>query len=57
MATCDAARPIGVVLAGYADGVPRGLYRPERCFEVLVAGHRAPLFGRVSMDMITSMAK
>ena len=53
MVTCDAARPIGVVLAGYADGVPRGLYRPERRFEVLVAGHRAPLFGRVSMDMIT----
>lgn len=53
MATCDAARPIGVALAGYADGVPRGLYRPERRFDVLVAGHRAPLFGRVSMDMIT----
>ena len=53
MATCDAARPIAVVLAGYADGVPRGLYRPERRFEVLVAGHRAPLFGRVSMDMFT----
>ena len=52
-ATCDAARPIGVALVGYADGVPRGLYRPERRFEVLVAGHRAPLFGRVSMDMIT----
>ena len=53
MATCDVARPIGVVLAGYADGVPRGLYRPERRFDVLVAGHRVPLFGRVSMDMIT----
>ena len=53
MATCDAVRPIGVALAGYADGVPRGLYRPERRFEVLVAGRRVPLFGRVSMDMIT----
>ena len=52
-ATCDAARPIGVVLTGYADGVPRGLHRPERRFEVVVAGHRAPLFGRVSTDMIT----
>ena len=52
-ATCDVARRIGVVLAGYADGIPRSLYRPERRFEVVVAGHRAPLFGTVSMDMIT----
>ena len=52
--TCDdVARRIGVVLAGYADGIPRGLYRPDRPFEVVVAGHRAPLFGTVSMDMIT----
>ena len=53
VATCDAARRIGVVLAGYADGIPRSLYRPERRFEVVVAGYRAPLFGTVSMDMIT----
>ena len=52
VATCDAPRRIGVVLAGYADGIPRSLYRPERRFEVVVAGHRAPLFGTVSMDMI-----
>ena len=52
-ATCDAARRIGVVLAGYADGIPRSLYRPDRRFEVVVAGHRVPLFGTVSMDMIT----
>ena len=52
-ATCDVARRIGVVLAGYADGVPRSLYRRDRRFEVVVAGHRVPLFGTVSMDMIT----
>ena len=53
VATCDVARRIGVVLAGYADGIPRSLYRPDRGFEVVVAGHRVPLFGTVSMDMIT----
>ena len=52
-ATCDVARRIGVVLAGYADGIPRSLYRPDRRFEAVVAGHRVPLFGTVSMDMIT----
>ena len=52
VATCGAARRIGVVLAGYADGIPRALYRPDRRFEVVVAGYRAPLFGTVSMDMI-----
>ena len=53
VATCDVARRIGVVLAGYADGIPRSLYRSDRRFEVVVAGHRVPLFGTVSMDMIT----
>jgi len=53
VATCDVARRIGVVLAGYADGIPRSLYRPDRRFEVVVAGHRVPMFGTVSMDMIT----
>ena len=53
VATCGVARRIGVVLAGYADGIPRSLYRPDQRFEVVVAGHRVPLFGTVSMDMIT----
>ena len=53
VAACEVARRIGVVLAGYADGIPRSLYRPDRRFEVVVAGHRVPLFGTVSMDMIT----
>ena len=53
VATCDGARRIGVVLAGYADGIPRALYRPGRRLEVVVAGYRVPLFGTVSMDMVT----
>ena len=53
VATCDVKRRIGVVLAGYADGVPRSLYQPGRSLEVVVAGYRVPLFGTVSMDMIT----
>ena len=51
--TCDVARRVGVVLAGYADGIPRSLYQPRRRFEVVVGGHRVPLFGAVSMDMLT----
>ena len=53
VATCDTAQRIGVVLAGYADGIPRALHQPGRRFEVVVAGYRAPLFGTVSMDMVT----
>ena len=53
VATCDVARRIGVVLAGYADGIPRSLYQRGRRFEVVVAGYRVPLFGTVSMDMIS----
>ncbi len=41
---------IGVVACGYADGYPR--HAPDGT-PVLVAGVRAPLAGRVSMDMIT----
>ena len=52
-ATCDFARRVGVVLAGYADGIPRSLYQCARRFEVVVGGYRVPLFGTVSMDMIT----
>ena len=52
-ATCEVARRVGVVLAGYADGIPRSLYQSGRRFEVVVAGYRVPLFGTVSMDMIT----
>jgi alanine racemase len=41
---------IAVVAAGYGDGYPRSARSGT---PVLVNGHRAPLVGRVSMDMIT----
>jgi alanine racemase len=44
------ATRIAVVAAGYGDGYPRSV---ESGTPVLVNGHRAPLVGRVSMDMIT----
>lgn len=40
----------GVVAAGYADGYPRHL---KRASSVFIHGKRAPVIGRVSMDMIT----
>ena len=47
-----AARPsrIAVLPAGYADGVNRLL---DRGGEVLIGGRRAPVVGRVSMDLVT----
>ncbi len=50
--TWKAPRPsrIGTIAIGYADGYPR--HAPTGT-PVLVNGHRAPLVGRVSMDMIT----
>ncbi len=46
---CPENMRVGVVAVGYGDGYPRhaGMGTP-----VLVNGHRAPLVGRVSMDMI-----
>jgi alanine racemase len=41
---------VGVLPIGYGDGVRRGLSNNA---EVLVAGHRYPLVGTVSMDNIT----
>ncbi len=40
---------LGLVPVGYADGLPR--LASNRC-EVQVAGHRRPLVGRLSMDMV-----
>ncbi|HHC71333.1 MAG TPA: alanine racemase, partial [Thiotrichales bacterium] len=42
--------PVGVAAIGYGDGYPR--HAPSGT-PVLVDGRRAPLVGRVSMDMIT----
>jgi alanine racemase len=48
--TWRASRPslIGLVLCGYADGLPRALSNRG---SVLVRGQRAPIVGRVCMDM------
>ncbi|WP_419534324.1 alanine racemase [Endozoicomonas sp.] len=47
-----AERPtrIGVVAIGYADGYPR---HAANGTPVVINGHRVPLVGRVSMDMLT----
>jgi alanine racemase len=42
---------IAIIAAGYGDGLPRGLPGGT---PVLVAGVRAPIVGRVSMDMIAA---
>lgn len=51
-ATFQCTRPtrVGVVAIGYADGYPRHVPNGT---PVMVRGRRAPLIGRVSMDMIT----
>ena len=51
-ATFQCPRPtrVGVVAIGYADGYPRHVPNGT---PVLVGASRAPLIGRVSMDMIT----
>lgn len=56
-ATWRAKRPsrIATIAAGYADGVPRNASAPDGRpgGHVMIAGHLAPLVGRVSMDLIT----
>lgn len=47
---CPQRMPVGVVAVGYADGVHRAL--PSGT-PVLIHGRRAPIVGRVSMDMIS----
>lgn len=51
---CPEAMPVAVVAVGYGDGYPRHAVEGT---PVLVAGHRLPLVGRVSMDMITLDAR
>ena len=48
-----AQRPsrLAIVAAGYGDGLPRSI--PSGA-PVLIAGERAPLAGRVSMDMMAA---
>lgn len=47
---CPEEMPVGVVAIGYGDGYPR--HAPPGT-PMLVNGKRAPLIGRVSMDMVT----
>jgi len=53
--TAKRASRIGVIGVGYGDGIPRALSSPAKegpaC--VFIAGHYAPIIGRVSMDLIT----
>jgi len=44
---------LATVLAGYADGLPRtaGAMLGKKGAEVMIAGRRCPLVGRVSMDL------
>jgi alanine racemase len=45
------ASRLAIVAAGYGDGLPRSI--PSGA-PVLIGGHRAPLAGRVSMDMVAA---
>lgn len=47
--TCPENMPIGIVRMGYGDGYPRYLRHPA-C--VWLEGHRLPIIGRVSMDLL-----
>lgn len=47
--TCPEDMPVGIAAVGYGDGYPRAA--PSGT-PVLVAGHRAALVGRVSMDLV-----
>ncbi|HFC04084.1 MAG TPA: alanine racemase [Rhizobiales bacterium] len=53
--TAKRASRIGVIGAGYGDGLPRALSSPAKdgpaC--VFIGGNYAPIIGRVSMDLIT----
>jgi alanine racemase len=47
---CSKDMPVGAVAIGYGDGYPRHI---EAATPVLVNGKRAPIVGRVSMDLLT----
>jgi alanine racemase len=47
---CPADMPIGVAAIGYGDGYPRSASAGT---PVLIGGIRAPIVGRISMDLIT----
>lgn len=47
--SCPSDKLIGIIAIGYADGYPRHL---KSAPNVVIAAQRAPVVGRVSMDMI-----
>jgi alanine racemase len=49
------ASRIGVLGVGYRDGFPRALSQPlsKTPAQVYIAGHFAPIVGRISMDLMT----
>jgi alanine racemase len=47
---CPADMPVGVAAIGYGDGYPRSAPTGT---PVLIRGNRAPIVGRISMDLIT----
>ena len=47
---CEVDTNIGVVSVGYGDGFPRAMPAGSA---LMINGRRAPLIGRVSMDMIS----
>ncbi|MBA2127743.1 alanine racemase [Hyphomicrobium methylovorum] len=51
----ERASRIATIAAGYADGIPRsaGCSNGETGGHVIIGGHRAPIVGRISMDLIT----
>jgi alanine racemase len=48
--TAERDTSLAVIAAGYGDGYPRGVGEGA---SVMIGRHRAPVVGRVSMDMIT----
>ena len=54
-ATASEPRRIAILAAGYADGIPRlaGSSDTRAGAEVVIAGRRCPLAGRISMDLMT----
>ncbi|MGK2740044.1 alanine racemase [Tepidicaulis sp. LMO-SS28] len=52
--TAPAPRRIATLAAGYGDGIFRRVGGDKPQAEVVISGHKAPVVGRVSMDLITA---
>lgn len=52
--TAPSPRRIATLAAGYGDGIFRRVGGDKPQAEVVISGHRAPVVGRVSMDLITA---